>query len=441
MGFPQLRTQKPFRFREPTAYILTADAGSYTCTGTDQTLRATRKLDTFTTPGSYAISGTDVTLAGGKILVASGGSYTYTGTDADLAAEVIPPTLSYNEIRRVNYPRAFHPSLRKPMRFARPLISNTIAADGDSYTYTGTNATLVVAYKLVAGAGSYAVSGTDATLNNVEAPQQLLSTTQLKRYNYPRAFHPSLRKPIRFAVTATQDYILAANPGSYAVGGEAATLTASSDVQILRRRPKKPNTWPRQFAPTEFGQLRSEKLRRRQAIGLNPSQAFFLIASAGSYAVSAGTTVIIAGRKVVPAAGTYAITGTDAILTKGLLPALAGSYALTGTAASLEHSHVLIAGAGSYVLTGTDASIERAYHIDSEAGVYTYTGEDTGENQPISRALVADSGTYTLTGTAITVITDATIPLGTTIEGNVFIETGFEAAVTIATVLTSDVNI
>lgn len=439
MGFPQLRTAKPFKFREPTAYVLTADAGTYTLTGSTAGVLATRKL-TPVEAGTYAISGTDAILAKGAVtMAADAGSYALTGSDVDLSADVLEIPLSVTDIRRRNYPRAFHPSLQKPMRFAVPIVNYTLAADAGTYAVTGSTAGLLAAYKVAADGSSYTVNGTDASLFVGSQPQNFLSTTEIRRKNYPRAFHPSLRKPIRVAIVAAQDYIIAANPGTYTIGGEAAALNAGTP-QVIQRIRRNKVTWPRQFAPTVFGQLRSEKLRRRQPFGLQPTQAFVIIAAAGTYNITAGNTAIVSSRKLTASGTSYAVTGTDAILTKGLLPANSGSYSITGSSVTLKHDHKLAIGTNTYAITGSAASLNRGFTLVAASGTYTYTGFETADFTP-ARTLTAESGDYAISGAAITIITDATIPIGTVIDEPVSITRICTGNVKVKTSISSRVNI
>jgi Ca2+-binding RTX toxin-like protein len=61
-------------------YTLTADSGSYTLSGTDATLKVSRVLTA--EAGTYALTGTDVTLSRGRTLTAESGAYAVTGTAA-----------------------------------------------------------------------------------------------------------------------------------------------------------------------------------------------------------------------------------------------------------------------------------------------------------------------------------------------------------------------
>ena len=160
-------------------------------------------------------------------------------------------------------------------------------------------------------------------------------------------------------------------------------------------------------------------------LAIKPSVAASLTADAGSYALTGTAATLSKGFKVTAdagafaltgtaatlrrthilsaAAGSYALTGTAAGLAKGLrLVADAGSYALTGTAANLLRSLKIVANVGSYALTGTAATLRRAVGLTAAAGSYAYTGvaatlTEAGGAQ--NYTLVAAPGSYALTGT------------------------------------------
>ena len=381
MGFPQFRsgfTRIPFAATAVVLqnYTLTADSGTYAVTGTDATLRPAREINPDS--GSYAVSGTDAGLRSG--------------------------------------------------------LSIPIAAS--SYALTGTSAGLFVGYKLAAASGSYNVTGTDATLPYVANPP--ISVVQIRRKNYPRAFHPSLRKPIRVAAGGVVNtYSLTASGGNYSLSGTDATLNYSqvTAAASLVKQLRKQDTWPRQFAPSNFGQLVS---KRRAPIGLVVPITTRLAADGDVYALSGTSAATRAARYLSAGSGSYAVTGTNATLTKAFA-ANGGTYALTGTAASLEISHKLTADTGSYTTTGTSTNVYRSFTIHISAGSYALTGTDTEAVQ--TRTLAADSGSYAVNGSAVTFTTDATVPVGTVIEGNVTITTTLSQLVTITTALEGNVRI
>jgi len=65
-----------------TGYTLTADAGSYTITGSDASLLFDRSLSAES--GSFSITGSDASLLLDRSLSAEQGSYSITGSDATL---------------------------------------------------------------------------------------------------------------------------------------------------------------------------------------------------------------------------------------------------------------------------------------------------------------------------------------------------------------------
>ena len=65
------------------SYNLTAESGTYTLTGTAATLKVSRKLTADS--GAYPLTGTDVTLSKGVKLTADSGSYTLSGSNVAFA--------------------------------------------------------------------------------------------------------------------------------------------------------------------------------------------------------------------------------------------------------------------------------------------------------------------------------------------------------------------
>lgn len=109
-----------------TAKTLTAEAGSYVITGTNENLRLAKKLTA--AAGSYLITGIAVNLKIGKKIAAAASSYSLTGASANL---------------------------RHGWK---------VAAAAGSYAISGQAATLKHGWKLISVAGSYVVTGNDAAL-------------------------------------------------------------------------------------------------------------------------------------------------------------------------------------------------------------------------------------------------------------------------------------
>jgi hypothetical protein len=89
----------------------------------------------------------------------------------------------------------------------------------------------------------------------------------------------------------------------------------------------------------------------------------------------------------------------------------AGSYTFTGTNASLEFGREIAVDAGSYAVTGTDASLEHGWEVAVDAGSYSFTGTDaTLTYVSNSLNLVPEPGSYSFTGTNATLINSTPAP-------------------------------
>lgn len=159
---------------------LTADSGSYAITGTDVSLKTGRALTAES--GTYTVNGTDVSLAVGRKLTADSGAYSLTGTDV---------TLTY-----------------------QPAGGYTLALDSGSYTLTGTAATLKASRNLTADSGAYTLTGTDVTLTRGFKITADSGTYTLTGSN------------VAFART----YRLPADSGTYTLSGSPVSLSWSGEV-------------------------------------------------------------------------------------------------------------------------------------------------------------------------------------------------------------------
>lgn len=263
--------------------------------------------------GVFAVTGPTAALVAALVLVAGSGSVAWTGTAAELEKGV------------------------------------TFSAESGSYSVTGTAATLTSGRVLVAGVGGYSLNGVAADLQ-FGAPTARMSVLPKPawRGNYPRAFHPSLRKPIRQSGPAS--IVLTAASGSYEITGSEADLRAIDLTFTFN----KPQAWPRPFAPGPWGHRTTQRSLNR--IG-GSATAFFAIDSApGTYTWS-GTAAALSKHYVfVAEPGVYAVAGATATFRFGM-PADAGAYLLTGTAATLRSDRILGATLGAYTVSGTDAGL------------------------------------------------------------------------------------
>lgn len=169
--------------------------------------------------GSYALTGTAATLKAARKVVAATGGYVITGATAALKHgwKVAAAAGSYAISGQA----------------AALLQTRKVAAQAGSYAIAGSSASLIHGWKIVGGAGAYNFTGQDATL--------LLSANK----------------------------IVTADPGAYALTGQAASL----------------------------------------------KQARLVTATSGSYSITGQAASLLLGRKVTAEGGGYAVTGSDVALT------------------------------------------------------------------------------------------------------------------------------
>lgn len=190
---------------------LTADAGSYSLTGTTAAILQSRKV--VPDAGSYVLSGTGATLRRKRLLVSGSESYTIIGTDASslhkwlLVGETNSYVLAGTDATLVRN---------------LPLV-----VDVGSYALVGTAAIIKQALRVSAISGSYSLDGTDVGLSL----ERLLSTST-DSYIIAGA-DAALTKSSAFA------FFLAVDSGFYEVVGTDVTfkllrkVIAESDIYIV----------------------------------------------------------------------------------------------------------------------------------------------------------------------------------------------------------------
>ena len=203
----------------------------------------------------------------------------------------------------------------------------SVAANGGSYSITGTAASLEVGKLVSAGSGSYAISGTAASLE----------------HSYP----------------------LTASGGSYVVSGSAASLLHSSLVSA------------------------GSGVYTISGAAATLSKTIPIIAGSGSYSISGTDASLEYGRLVVAGSGSYVVVGTDANLEFGrLVSAAGGSYSISGAVVTFVKGFGVVADSGSYAIGGGAASLLTSKLLAASGGSYVVTGAaasltyDTGGSPP-----------------------------------------------------------
>lgn len=132
-------------------YTLTAQAGSFTLTGANATLTATRNLTA--QAGSFTLTGSNATLSKSYTLTANAGSFTLTGANATLTAN-----------RLLTAQQGSFTLTGADVNFTyNSGATYTLTAQAGSFALTGADITTTATRKLTAQAGSYSVSGSNVT--------------------------------------------------------------------------------------------------------------------------------------------------------------------------------------------------------------------------------------------------------------------------------------
>ena len=167
------------------------------------------------------------------------------------------------------------------------------------------------------------------------------------------------------------------------------------------------------FLPLAGGHAAYTMAADQGSYALSGQAATFAIsmpAGQGSYALTGQTATFGIG---MPAAqGSYTLSGQT--VTFGVaMPAAQGAYALSGQATTFGIT--MPAGQGAYVLTGEDATLiysGSAASLVADQGAYSLTGQDATliySGSAVSYTLTADTGFHVLTGQDATLAKSANI--------------------------------
>lgn len=310
--------------------------------------------------GAYSIIGANSITA--WALACAVGSYALTGTSATLIRgyQVIADSGSYALVgTAVTTPRI----TAEPAGYlidGQPvglLLSNPfVSAVSGTYTLTGSAAILEKA--IAYNRGDYLYSGVDATLSRSSSP-----TLGANSGSY-----------VLTAGATVLQAIISMDTGDYGVTGNAATLSVGEGIPI--------NSGTYSITNPSVALLkRAQRFTASNTVYTLAGQAATLLRFSG------GNAVQIAAEGYF-----YTLTGSSVSL-RNTLNAASGSYVLTGIAAELMH-HV---GPGSYALTGTDVTFQRTSIVSANSGLYAITGNDATLLHP-TVAFSANSGTYTIAG-------------------------------------------
>lgn len=221
----------------------------------------------------------------------------------------------------------------------------TLTASPGSFAVIGTAASLKVGRVLSASSGSFTATGTAATL----------------RKGFTLSASGGTFQTTGTAASLKAGRVLQAGSGSFAATGTVATLIISSNKTLQ--------------------------------------------AASGTFSVTGTAASLKYSRVLSCSLGSFQSVGTAASLKIARkLSAVSGSFAITGTAATLTYqtagNRTLVADAGTFATTGSDAVLKLSRRLSVDYGAFAFTGSNA--TLRLARNVVAEAGEFAVTGTAAT---------------------------------------
>ena len=237
-----------------------------------------------------------------------------------------------------------------------------LSCDPASFSIGGEATTFLRGYSVDANANSYAITGQAATLT--------------------KALVPANAEAGAYAIAgmdAIRDFVQAANANGYTITGQAVDTLMGRKVEVAT------GVYAYTGQPVTF------------AVGKTMS------ADPGIYTYTGQTAEELAARKLSADAGAYTQAGqaADALL-KRLLDAEVGAYTKTGQSTTFAFGKLILAGAGAYAQTGQDTNLLSNRILDAGIGTYNKTGQAATFNRLMN--MDAAAGSYLLSGQSCTFI-------------------------------------
>ena len=306
-------------FARAQNFVLPADAGTYTVTGSSVSLKFGRSLSAES--ATYNVTGSSVALTFNRLIAASAGSYGLTGSTVDLAyaLRITAASGSY--------------AITGTSVALQYGTDKTIVAEAGSYVVIGTATGLRFASLLPAGSGSYALTGSNLNLisaRRLAAASESYSLTGSSTgtfFNRRLSVQSGAYSLTGTAVTFRRGYAISAQGGTYALTGSSVAMQYGSNRQMVAES----------GAYTVSGSVAALKYSR------------IMPADSGGYALTGSPVLAALNRRIASGSGSYSLTGSQAGLYRGRgISADPGSYALDGTSLGFLVSRAIAIESGAY---------------------------------------------------------------------------------------------
>jgi hypothetical protein len=263
-----------------------------------------------------------------------------------------------------------------------------LSCDPASFSIGGEATTFLRGYSVDANANSYAITGQAATLTKALVPANAEAGT--------------------YAITgvdATREFVAAANAEGYAVTGQA--------VDLNRGRRLDAEAGAYNYTGQTISVGRSFALAIEAGIythaGHDATFVRHIPADIGAYAYTGQDATFAIGRAMPVDPGAYLVTGQPATFPRGWVIAIdPGAYNVAGEGFTLVSARVLPVELGSYAITGLEAT--RRQMMSADPGTYLISGQDCIFVMGGNVIMSIDAGTYTVLGPAVDFLRGRAMP-------------------------------
>jgi hypothetical protein len=392
-------------------YPLTAAAGSYSLTGVDAALKATRTVGAVV--GSYTLTGVVSSQQLARNIAAARGTFALDGMVLGLS------------------------------------LGPVMTASAGSYAQTGVAATITRLARLSSAVGAYTLTGISATFGETQAVTvgqggEPLFSTILAAMDASVFYRRVDESGEDDAATVWQNWVFGqagilftAEAGFYDISGVAqdldydpnirdvgpggepifSVLTTGRDAAVywpsIDQSPGEDaaTVWNRWVFGVLSGYTLDAELGEYTTTGVvagltpsNPPGDVSMAAVTGTYNIVGASS--ISDIMAVAALGTFTLSGLNNNLTavvSNRLIAATGSYALNGVASNVAYNRKAAAATGAFALTGVAAASLRAYAVAAVRGVYALAGQDAtlSAASVTNFTVTIESGTFTYSGVSV----------------------------------------
>ena len=316
-------------------------------------------------PGTFTLTGYDLTASEGVFAPLDAGSFTITGYSGNTSYYIPPLTGSFTLSGQT-------------LGISEGVF---IPADLGTFTLSGFDVSALAASNIPLDAGAFTATGFDVAASTGAAVSLVLGTFTVAGFDLTALTSDLVSLDAGsfslsgFDVTATTNEVVSLDAGAFTIAGQTLAVNTAGNTSI-----------PLDAAAYALS-------------GLGITSDLSLTLAAGSYSLTGlDSTVSTAGNEAVPLdLGTFSIAGfAAAALTADIVELDAGSYAISGLPAGVAANTNAPLASGSYGLSGFAISTENVIPLDS--GAFSISGLDASVALGAPGDVFLAAGAYSLAG-------------------------------------------